>query len=181
MKKLEIERKFLVNFPSWQGLFDLLDSLVSIKRIEQVYLRALKGDPASRIRKTIEGFKSKRTYFDINQKKKVNSAKNKEIENKISEEEYNKLLSHKDPSKKIIKKTRLVFNYKGQKFELDIFKDYLEGLKILELELKDENQKIELPPFLKVVREITDEEEMNNFNLSDKKVKSFKNGKLQKI
>ncbi len=162
-------------------MFDLLDNLSSIKRIEQVYLRSIKGDPASRIRKTVEGFKAKKTYFDINQKKKINAAKNKETEKKISEEEYKKLLSHKDPSKQMIKKTRLVFNYKGQKFELDLFKDYLQGLKILEIELESETQKIELPPFLKIVREITDEEEMNNFHLSDKKVKSFQNGKIKKI
>jgi CYTH domain-containing protein len=181
VKKLEIERKFLVKFASWQNLFDLLDNLVSIKRIEQVYLRSIKGDPSARIRKTVEGFRSKKTYFDINQKKQLGAAKNKEVEKRISESEYKKLLSHKDPSKKILTKTRLVFNYQNQIFELDIFKDYLDGLKILEIELESENQKIDLPPYLKIVREITDEEDLNNFNLSDIKVKGFKDGKIKRI
>ncbi len=178
MKKLEIEKKYLVKFPSWEGVFEMLDSLQSIKRIEQVYLKPIKGDPAARIRKTVEGFKSKKTYFDINQKKQIGTAVNKEKEEKISEKEYNKLLTHKDPNKKMVSKTRMVFKFKNQVFELDIFKDYLKGLLILEIELESEKQKVELPTFLKVVKEVTDEEKFNNFNLADKKVKGFSNGKI---
>lgn len=180
MKKIEIEKKYLVKFQTWEDLFQLLDSLTAIKRLEQVYLKAIKGDPAARIRKTVEGFKGRKTYYDINQKKPVGTAANKEKEEKISEEDFNKFLKHKDPSKKIIKKDRLVFDYKDQCFELDVFKEHLRGLLILEIELKNKNQKVHLPPYLKIIREITEEEEFNNFNLSDLKVKGFKNGKLIK-
>jgi len=179
VKKLEIEKKYLVKFPSWEGVFEMLDSLESIKRIEQVYLTPIKGDPAARIRKTVEGFKSKKTYFDINQKKQIGTMTNKEMEKKISEKEYNKFLSHQDPSKKLVSKTRMVFNFKNQTFELDIFKGYLKGLLILEIELENEKQKVEIPPFIKVLKEVTDEEKFNNFNLADKKVIGYSEGKLQ--
>lgn len=181
MKKLEIEKKYLVKFPSWDGVFEMLDSLDSIKRIEQVYLKPIKGDPAARVRKTVEGFKNKKTYFDINQKKQIGTAVNKEKEKTISEKEYKKFLSHKDPNKKLVSKTRMVFIFKNQTFELDIFKDYLKGLLILEIELESEKQKVELPPFLKIVKEVTDEEKFSNFNLADKKVKGFFNGKIEII
>lgn len=159
----------------------MLDNLDSIKRIEQVYLKPIKGDPAARIRKTVEGFKNKKTYFDINQKKQIGTAVNKEKEKKISEQEYKKFLSHKDPNKKMVSKTRMIFNFKNQVFELDIFKDYLKGLLILEIELEDEKQKVEIPTFLKVIKEVTDDEKFNNFNLSDKKVNGFSKGKIEII
>ena len=180
MQKLEIEKKYLVKFETWDQVFELLDLLTSIKRIEQVYLKPINKEPAVRIRKTIEGFKSKKTYYEINQKIKIKNKENikKEKEEKISEEEYNKYLKFKDDSKKLIKKNRLIFNYQNQLFELDLFKDHLKGLLILELEVKSENQKPKLPPFIKIVKEITDEDQYNNYNLSDYKITGFKNGKI---
>lgn len=163
---------------SWQDLFTLLDNLVTIKRIEQVYLKAIKGDPAARIRKTVEGFKSKKTYYDINQKTPAGTATHKEKEEKISEENYKKYLKYKDPSKKTVYKNRLVFNYKNQEFELDVFKNYLDGLIILEIELNDKKEKVDLPPFLKIVKEVTDDDKFSNFTLANKSVKGFKNGKF---
>jgi CYTH domain-containing protein len=43
-------------------------------------------------------------------------------------------------------------------------------LAILELELKDKNQKIELPPFLDIIKEVTEDKSFNNFSLADKKL-----------
>lgn len=180
VKKLEIEKKFLVKFRSWDDLFQLLDSLVSILRIEQAYLKNVNSGPSPRIRKTTEGFKNKKVYFDINQKIPAGTAAHKEKEEKISEEEFDKYLKHKDPKKQIVKKTRLVFKYKNQNFELDIFKDFLQGLLILELELKDKDQKIHLPPYLKIIKEVTEEEQYSNYNLADKNIKGYKNGKFIK-
>ena len=180
MQKLEIEKKFIVKFQSWNDVFQLLDDTTTIKRIEQIYLKSIKGDPAARIRKTVEGFKNKKNYFDINQKKPAGTAANKEIEKKISEQEFDKLLKHKDSSKNFIKKTRIVFKFKDQTFELDVFKDYLQGLIILEIELKDKDQKVHLPPYLKVIKEVTEEDKFNNYHLSDKKIKGYKNGILIK-
>lgn len=180
MQKLEIEKKFIVKFTSWNDVFQLFDNTTTIKRIEQIYLKAIKGDPAARIRKTVEGFKNKKTYFDINQKKPAGTAANREKEKKISEEEFDKLFKHKDPSKNLIKKTRIVFKFKDQVFELDIFKEHLQGLIILEIELEDKDQKVNLPPYLKVIKEVTEEDKYNNYHLSDKKVKGYKNGNLIK-
>ena len=61
-----------------------------------------------------------------------------------------------------------------------MFKDYLQGLLILELELKDKDQKINLPPYLKIIKEVTEEENYNNYNLADKSIRGYKNGKFVK-
>jgi len=179
MEQIEVERKYLVKFDTWEQVFNLFDDVVTIKRIEQVYLKPLSKDSfAPRIRKTVEGFKNKKTYFDINQKKPVGSIANKEKEKKISEEEYKKYLKHKDPTKNFVNKTRIVFKYKNQVFELDIFKDKLGGLAILEIELDDKKEKVDLPPYLKIIKDVSKDEKFNNFNLSDIKIKGFKNGRI---
>ena len=41
------------------------------------------------------------------------------------------------------------------RFNLDIFEENLLGLAILEIEVKDMNENILLPPYLKVIKEIT--------------------------
>jgi CYTH domain-containing protein len=178
MEQIEVERKFIVKFESWEQVFALLDDVIAVKRIEQVYLQPNKAEPAPRIRKTIEGFKDKETYYDINQKKPAGSIAKKEKEQKISEKDYKKYIKYKDSSKVILKKTRIVFKYKNQIFELDLFKGPLKGLAILEIELKKKDQKVELPPYLKAVKEVSKEDKFNNFNLSDCRIKGYKNGKL---
>lgn len=180
MEQIEIERKYLVKFESWQQLFSLLENIVAIKRIEQIYLSKNKTESSSRIRKTVEGFKNKKIYFDINHKSKIDNLSRKEKEKRISESEFNSLLKYKDNSRLVIKKTRILFNYKDQLFELDLFKDKLSGLVILEIELDKRNEKVNLPPYFKVLKEVTKEEKFNNYHLSDKKVKGYKNGKIIK-
>ena len=70
MEKLEKERKFLVKFPkSWASLSEMFDNLVDVKRISQTYLVALKGEQATRVRKTVEGLTGDTdTVYHFNQK-----------------------------------------------------------------------------------------------------------------
>jgi len=69
-----------------------------------------------------------------------------------------------------IQKTRFVFKFNDQVFELDVFKGPLKGLAILEIELEDMDDTVELPPFLKVIKEVTKDKKFNNFSLADKKL-----------
>lgn len=173
-KKLEIERKFLVKLPkSWTQLAELFDNIVNIQRINQFYLKKEKDKNAARIRKTEEGLVNKtKTYYTFNIKEKTSDKKvHKEEERKISESDYNKYVKQADPDKRMVEKIRFVFEHKNQVFELDVFKDPLEGLAILELELDDKDDKIKLPPFLNIVKEVTKEDKYSNFNLADKDFK----------
>ena len=54
------------------------------------------------------------------------------------------------------------------KFEIDKFINM--NLVILEIELKNINQKISFPPFIKkeIILEVTEIKELGNFNLSEK-------------
>ena len=170
-KKLEIERKFLVQPPSsWEALSEMFDDLIDVKRISQTYLSAKGDEPAGRIRKTVQGLTGDTDIvFHFNKKKLVDKGIHEELEHEISKKEYEKYLKDADPSKVEVLKTRFVFSYNDQVFELDIFKGHLQGLAILELELDKSNEKIKLPPFLKVIKEVTEDDRYNNFNLANKK------------
>jgi CYTH domain-containing protein len=170
--KLEIERKFLVKFPtSWSALSEIFEDLMDVKRISQTYLVAEGKEQAARVRKTIEGLTGETdTVYHYNQKKPVDSGVHEEKEHEITKSQYEKYLKKADPKKVSVEKTRFVFKYNDQVFELDVFKGPLKGLAILEIELKSKNDTVELPPFLKVVKEVTKDKRFTNFSLADKKL-----------
>jgi len=172
--KLEIERKFLVKFPSsWSDLAELFDGIIDVKRISQCYLKPEPGEQAGRVRKTVEGLSGDtETVFHFNQKKPTGqTGVHEETEHEISEKEYQKYLKKSNPEKCAVEKTRFVFKYHDQTFELDLFKGHLKGLAILEIELEDPDDTVELPPFLKIVKEVTKDKRFTNFSLADKKLK----------
>lgn len=168
--KLEIEHKYLIKFPgNWAQLAELFDSVVDIKRISQTYLIPKDNKPAARVRKTIEGLTGEtNTVYHFNQKKPVKTGIHEETEFKISEKEYEKYLKEANPKKHEVFKTRFVFKYHDQIFELDLFKGRLKGLAILEIELKKEDDVVEMPEFFTMLKEITGDKSYTNFALADK-------------
>ena len=169
--QLEIERKFLVKFPiSWENLAELFDGLKDVKRISQTYLKPKGKDPSARVRKTIEGLTGDtETVYHFNQKEYIQPGVHEETEHEINKSQYEKYLKNSHPDKVTVEKTRFVFKYRDQTFELDVFKGPLKGLVILEIELKNKNDKVELPSFLKIVKEVTGDKKYNNFELANKR------------
>jgi len=169
MEKLESERKFLVDSPkSWFDLSEIVDNLVDIKRITQTYLTPIKEGQVIRVRKTIEGLAGKtKTVYHFTQKELVSPGVNKEKEKKISKEKYENLLGKSNKDKVPIEKTRFVFRYYDQVFELDVFKGHLKGAAILEIELNDIEDQVKLPSFLTYLKEVTDDIRYANYNLAD--------------
>jgi CYTH domain-containing protein len=168
--KLEKERKFLVKFPtSWSALSEMFDQLIDVKRISQSYLSPEKGEQAGRVRKTVEGLTNDTdTVYHYNKKKPVETGVHEEEEHEINKAQYEKYLKQADPKKREVSKTRFVFKYNDQTFELDVFKGPLKGLAILEIELEDMDDTVELPSFLPVVKEVTEDKRYTNFSLADK-------------
>lgn len=176
MEKIESEKKFLVKFPtSWVVFSEMLDNLIDIKRITQVYLKPKEDEPSPRIRKTIEGLSGETSVkFDYNQKEFVESGVHKEKEHEITKDQYQKYLKFALPNKSEVNKIRFVFKYNEQTFELDVFKGPLKGLAIMEIELDDINDTVELPPYLKVIKEVTKDKKYNNYELASRKLNESK-------
>lgn len=170
--KIERERKYIVEVPnSWIDFAKLLDGIIDVKRINQTYLTPEEGEQAARVRETIEGlYGETETVYHFNQKKPTgDTGAHIEKEYEISEKKYQSHLKDADPEKCAVEKTRFVFKWHDQVFELDLFKGHLKGLAILEIELKNQDDTVELPDFLKVIKEVTKNKKFNNYELANKK------------
>lgn len=156
---LENERKFLVQdfrFPD-----DLKFEKVFIK---QEYLRSSKEKEVERIRQ--RGQDGSFIYFHTI-KFPISDGKNVEKEKMISIEEYIQLMSKTDPDRTPIIKLRHCFLWKDIYFELDVFQQP-EDLMILEVEVDGltDQKNIELPSFIKIDREVTQDPQYSNHNLA---------------
>ncbi len=155
----EIERKYLIEYPniSW------LENNPTCQRIEiiQTYLNSSNGDE---IRVRQRGLNGNYIYFQTI-KKKINNLKRIEIEKRLSQEEYLKLLMDADTTRKQIRKTRYCLMYKNQYFEIDIY-PFWKDKAIVEIELSDDQKEVEFPKQLKVIKEVTEDEEYKNKELA---------------
>jgi CYTH domain-containing protein len=120
----------------------------------------------SRIRKRGQGGSY---IYTITEKKVINGVKVESVR-PLSVKEYETLYRQRDPNHKSVLKTRRCFLWNTHYFQLDIFTDCTErchGLLLLETYTTKEANDLELPPFLEVVREVTNEPQYSMFNLSD--------------
>ena len=155
----EIERKYLIEYPDIKWL----ESNPSCRRIEiiQTYLNSAAGEEV-RIRQ--RGFDGNYIYYQTI-KRKVSDVKRVEIERRLSQSEYLKLLMEADTTKRQIRKTRYCLTYDNQYFEIDVYPFWTDKA-IAEIELSDENAAVVFPKQLKVIREVTEDEAYKNASLA---------------
>lgn len=155
---LEIERKFLVELPKLSDI-DVVDQLC----IVQTYLCNGENGSQRRVRKITEnGVES----FNYTEKVFFNAVTRQENEYEISCGEYEKLLIQARPDCIPIKKKRVRFDWKDQLFELDIY-PFSDKLAIMELELDSPEQEIFFPENVRLIKEVTGQEEYSNAALAN--------------
>ena len=155
----EIERKYLIEYPD----IDWLENNPTCQRIEiiQTYLNSEDGDE---IRVRQRGIEGNYIYFQTI-KKKVSGVKRVEIERRLSQSEYLKLLMDADTTKRQIRKTRYCLTYENQYFEIDVY-PFWNDRAIMEIELSNENENIVFPEHIKVIKEVTDDLSYKNASLA---------------
>ena len=155
----EVERKYLIEYPD----LEWLKSNPACQQIEiiQTYLQSEEGEEV-RVRQ--RGFDGHYVYFQTI-KRKVTGLKRVEIERRLTQAEYLKLLMEADTSKRQIRKTRYCLTYENQYFEIDVY-PFWQDRAIMEIELCDENAAITFPPQIKVIREVTDDDSYKNASLA---------------
>jgi len=155
----EIERKYLIEYPD----INWLESLPNCHKVDiiQTYLLAPGGDEV-RVRQ--RGENGSYTYTQTT-KRKVTDVKRVEIERRLTQREYLTLLMEADPALHPIRKTRYCLTWDEQYFEIDVY-PFWDDKAIVEIELSDENAPIRFPKELKVIREVTDDEEYKNYSLA---------------
>lgn len=155
----EIERKFLITYPD----IAKLESLPHCKRVEimQTYLNAPEGDEV-RVRQ--RGADGHFVYIKTT-KRKISDVKRLEVEKRISQDEYLRLLMDADITKYPIRKTRYCLTWQNQYFEIDVY-PFSTTHAIVEIELTNENDEIVFPDFINVVCEVTNDEKYKNVSLA---------------
>ena len=158
-KPVEIERKFLVEYPDPSWLKDLSPSR-SVS-ITQIYLNAPPGEEIRIRQRSADGAS---LYYQTT-KRNLTGKKRIEVERRISEAEYHTLLADADPSRHPIQKTRTYFLYQNQYFELDTY-PFWRDRAILEIELSGETEPVRVPERCRVIREVTDDPNYKNAALA---------------
>ena len=130
--------------------------------ITQTYLT---GDPDSEIRLRKRGIGGQYVYVHTT-KKKLSSTEELVTERQINNNLYESMLQQADPWRHTIRKMRRSFIWKGQYFELDTFEEQLKGLVILETKGIAKDEQVKFPPFLRVVQDITGNQDYYNYNLA---------------
>ena len=154
--EFEIERKFLIRMPD----IEYLAGIAEISHIEQTYLKTDEG--SERVRK--RGRDGEYTYTHT-VKKRISDMRRIEQEREIEVSEYAQLLCLADPDMNVIYKDRYCVNYMEQVLEIDIFPFYSDRA-FLEIELSDEGQKIHIPPWLELIKEVTGDKRYTNAALA---------------
>lgn len=155
----EIERKYLIEYPDTA----VLESAegVRVKRIEQTYLLAAEGE-TRRVRKMTEmGV----TRYIETRKYRVSDLRATEEEKELSAAEYDALLALADPALHPIRKMRYAIPYAGHVVEVDLY-DFWQDRATAEVELADESEAVELPPYLRVICDVTADKRYKNVALA---------------
>lgn len=156
---IEIERKYLVIKPDLKELSKYVD--ITVVDIVQTYLTSENGKER-RIRQ--RGQDGNFSYY-ITEKQDASGIERPEIERKISEKEYLRYLSQVDYSLKPIVKKRICFVYRAQYFELDFF-NFSNNYALMEIELTDKGNIVNLPDFINVIKEVTNDSMYRNHMLA---------------
>lgn len=157
---VETERKFLIEMPDLSELAQMKASDIS-----QTYLTGPNGD--ERIRKRVY---ENETVYTHTRKTPISNMSRIELEEEISEDEYKNLLKNADPHMATVHKTRYEIPYNGKCFEVDVY-PFEKDRAVMEIELGSEREEFEVPPFIKIIKEVTEDEAFSNKSIA-KKLKS---------
>lgn len=127
------------------------------------------------VRKTTKDGDS--TYSSTTKRDTANASERITTSRRITNRDYNELLNQTED--KPIRKYRYCFTYNKQYYRLDLFEEP-KGLMILETGLTNENSIVDIPNFIKVKKEITEDLEYRNANIYRKINKKSKNTPLIK-
>lgn len=145
---IEIERKFLIDMDKWQPLdkgIEIRQGYLSTDKERTVRVRT-KGD---------------RAYLTV--KGVTHDIARLELEYEIPLADANQLLDELC-HKPLIEKRRYVEKHLGHLWEIDVFFGDNEGLVVAEVELKSEDEALELPEW--IAQEVSGDSRYYNSNLS---------------
>ena len=159
-KPLEIEYKFLIEMPDIKVLEKQPD--FTEKRLCQMYLELPAGlsefGTRCRIRRVEEA--GKVTFYKTF-KKDVTGITRIEVEEEISETEFNTLSAYLQKGTAPVEKTRYTFSYEGFTCEVDVF-PFWDTQAFLGIEVESESILPPAVPFIKVIKDVSTDKMYRN-------------------
>lgn len=157
-KPITSERKYVVE------VVGALPESINIE-ITQTYLSAEPDNEVRLRRRNTNG-----SIINIlTTRRSISPAEELVIERLIPDALYESMIRQADPTRNTIRKHRQSFIYSGQFFELDSYKDTLDGLLILETKGIQNHEELKLPACLKIVQDVTNNPAYFNHALALKK------------
>ncbi len=157
----EARRRFLVEYPD-TALLDALPDCYQ-EEIEQIFLHAPENEEIRIRRRACAGD----CVFYITRKRIINGRRRLEAEGRLTEREYMQFAGNADSDKIPVHKTRYSLNWKNHFYEIDLY-PFWKDQAILEVPLRDEEEEVMLPDFLRVIREVTGERRYEIAVLADR-------------
>ena len=156
---LEIERKFLIYYPNIKEL----ESMPNCTKVDitQTYLKSV-DDTERRVR--ARGINGDYLYY-LTEKRKISNLKRIELEKRLTQDEYLALLMESDNKLHTIHKTRYCLSENNQYFEIDIYPEW-DNQAIIEIELSSDEEEIKTPEFIKIIKDVTDDESYKNYEMA---------------
>ncbi len=161
---VRIQKKFLITMPN---LAKMLESFKYEKtQIIQTYL--LSDDPNTELRIRQSGFDGSYSYSFTSQSQlevSSNVATTVTIGKRITEKEYLSNCMKANTDLHQIKKDRYSFVFNNVYYELDVYPFWNENA-ILEIKLTEENQKVEIPSNIHVLKDVTNDVNFRNYAMA---------------
>ena len=155
--KLEIERKYLIVYPDEAALM-AQPGCVKVT-MKQVYLLSKEPGVSRRVRRWEENGVVDYRYTE---KRRISAVTREENEREIPAEVFEQYKQNEaDPGCCMIEKTRYRIPYQGLLIEIDVFPFWARQA-LLEVELESEQQAVLLPPYVTLVREVTEDGRYTN-------------------
>lgn len=156
---IEIESKYVVEMPNIEELLHKFGA-TKVDILQYYLIPENEGEELRLRQRGIDG-----GYIYVLTKKRGRGKSRIETEKRIPHQKFLELLMRVDTSLRPIRKVRYCFVYKNLYFELDVY-PFWNKQAILEIELSSEDQSIELPDFIKVVREVTEDDSYKNYQIA---------------
>ena len=159
MSGVEIERKFIIELPDFEKMREM--SGYECREITQAYMPTKDG-VSHRIRKSagIGG-----VIYTETKKRRIDEMSAIEDERVITKEQYLNLFEARDSELNVLYKCRHSFEFSGQVFEIDVYPEWTLSC-IMETELKAKEDNPEIPPIIKIIREVTGERKYTNHSMA---------------
>ena len=154
-RPLKTRRKYLIGYPDVKEL-EQRPNCRSVD-ILQAYLKSEVPGEMVRIRQ--RGRDGNYVYFKT--KKRLIDGKRIEMEERLNKNEYLELLMQADPDYRPIRKQRFCLSENGLYYNIDIYPQWKDQA-LMEIELYGEEDAVQIPEGIDVIREVTTEKEFTN-------------------